>query len=106
LRLFYGATVMEEFAMADNGQNVIRVCAQADVPPGTVKAFAVGSNTLAVYNIDGAYYITDDECTHAAASLADGMLGRRNRMLHAYGFLPRADRQRGRAALRGGVAHI
>jgi nitrite reductase/ring-hydroxylating ferredoxin subunit len=54
---------MEEFAMADNGQNVIRVCAQADVPPGTVKAFAVGSNTLAVYNIDGAYYITDDECT-------------------------------------------
>ena len=27
------ATVMEEFAMADNGQNVIRVCAQADVPP-------------------------------------------------------------------------
>jgi nitrite reductase/ring-hydroxylating ferredoxin subunit len=65
---------MEEFAMADNGQNVIRVCAQADVPPGTVKAFAVGSNTLAVYNIDGAYYITDDECTHAAASLADGML--------------------------------
>ena len=41
---------------------------------GTVKAFAVGSNTLAVYNIDGAYYITDNECTHAAASLADGML--------------------------------
>jgi nitrite reductase/ring-hydroxylating ferredoxin subunit len=28
----------------------------------------------AVYNIDGTYYITDDECTHAAASLADGML--------------------------------
>jgi nitrite reductase/ring-hydroxylating ferredoxin subunit len=65
---------MEDFAMADNGQNVVRVCAQADVPPGSVKAFAVGSSTLAVYNIDGAYYITDDECTHAAASLADGML--------------------------------
>ena len=57
-----------------NGLNVVRVCAQADVPPGTVRAFAVGSNTLAVYNIDGAYYVTDDECTHAAASLADGML--------------------------------
>ena len=60
--------------MADNGQNLVRVCAQAEVPPGTVKAFAVGSNTLAVYNIEGRYYITDDECTHAAASLADGML--------------------------------
>jgi nitrite reductase/ring-hydroxylating ferredoxin subunit len=65
---------MEEFAMADNGQNAVRVCAQGDVPPGAVKAFAVGSSKVAVYNIDGAYYITDDECTHAAASLADGML--------------------------------
>ena len=32
------------------------------------------TRTLAVYNIDGAFYVTDDECTHAAASLADGML--------------------------------
>lgn len=60
--------------MADNGQSMTRVCARADVPPGSVKAFAAGSNTLAVYNIDGTYYVTDDECTHAAASLADGML--------------------------------
>ena len=60
--------------MVDNGQNAVRVCAQADVPPGSVKAFTVGPDTLAVYNIDGTYYITEDECTHAAASLADGML--------------------------------
>ena len=60
--------------MADNGQNVVRVCAKSDVSPGSVKAFAVGTSTLAVYNIDGTFYITDDECTHAAASLADGML--------------------------------
>jgi nitrite reductase/ring-hydroxylating ferredoxin subunit len=65
---------MEEFAMTDKGLNVVRVCARTDVPSGTVRAFAVGSNTLAVYNIDGAYHVTDDECTHAAASLADGML--------------------------------
>ena len=37
------------------GENEIRVCAQADVPPGMVKAFAVGSKTLAVYNIEGSY---------------------------------------------------
>src|SRR5689334_14048800 len=65
---------MEEFAMADNGQNVVRVCAQADVPPGSVKAFAVGSSKLAVYNIEGVDYTTADESTHAAASLAYGML--------------------------------
>jgi nitrite reductase/ring-hydroxylating ferredoxin subunit len=60
--------------MAESADNVVRVCAQADVAPGTVKAFPVGANTLAVYNLDGTFYVTDDECTHAAASLADGMI--------------------------------
>jgi nitrite reductase/ring-hydroxylating ferredoxin subunit len=39
-----------------------------------VQAFEVGDLRLAVYNIAGKFYVTDDECTHAAASLADGML--------------------------------
>jgi nitrite reductase/ring-hydroxylating ferredoxin subunit len=60
--------------MADNAGNIVRICAKTEVSPGSVKAFAVGANMLAVYNIDGTYYVTDDECTHAAASLADGML--------------------------------
>ena len=60
--------------MADSTGNVVRVCARSDVAPGSVRAFAVGASTLAVYNIDGTFYVTDDECTHAAASLADGMI--------------------------------
>jgi ethylbenzene dioxygenase ferredoxin component len=60
--------------MADQAESVVRVCSQSEVAPGSVKAFAVGANALAVYNIDGTFYVTDDECTHAAASLADGML--------------------------------
>jgi len=60
--------------MADAADSVVRVCAQADVEPGSVKAFAAGGKTLAVYNLDGTFYVTDDECTHAAASLADGMI--------------------------------
>jgi nitrite reductase/ring-hydroxylating ferredoxin subunit len=60
--------------MADSAETVVRVCAQSDVEPDSVKAFTVGTNTLAVYNIGGTIYATDDECTHAAASLADGML--------------------------------
>ena len=60
--------------MADNAENVVRVCAKAEVGPGSVKAFAVGPKMLAVYNIDGTFFVTDDECTHAAASLADGVL--------------------------------
>jgi nitrite reductase/ring-hydroxylating ferredoxin subunit len=60
--------------MADTAESVVRVCSKSDVEPGSVKAFEVGANTLAVYNIDGTFYVTDDECTHAAASLADGMI--------------------------------
>jgi nitrite reductase/ring-hydroxylating ferredoxin subunit len=60
--------------MADGAENLVRVCAKSDVEPDTVKAFAVGDKMLAIYNIGGAIYATDDECTHAAASLADGML--------------------------------
>jgi ethylbenzene dioxygenase ferredoxin subunit len=60
--------------MADSADSVVRICAKSEVLPGSVKAFAIGSSMLAVYNIDGAFYVTDDECTHAAASLADGML--------------------------------
>jgi nitrite reductase/ring-hydroxylating ferredoxin subunit len=55
-------------------ESVVRVCSQAEIAPGTVQAFAVGDHRLAVYNIAGKFYVTDDECTHAAASLADGML--------------------------------
>jgi nitrite reductase/ring-hydroxylating ferredoxin subunit len=62
---------MEGILMADS---VVRVCSQADIAPGTVKAFEVGDLRLAVYNIEGKFYVTDDECTHAAASLADGIL--------------------------------
>ena len=57
--------------MADN---VVRICAQSDIAPESVKAYEVGDRRLAVFNIDGKFYVTDDECTHASASLADGML--------------------------------
>jgi nitrite reductase/ring-hydroxylating ferredoxin subunit len=57
--------------MADN---IVRACAKAEIAPDSVKAFEVGDKRLAVFNLGGRYYVTDDECTHAAASLADGML--------------------------------
>ena len=50
------------------------VCAVSDVAENSVKAFEVGTTTLAVYNVGGAFFATDNECTHGAASLADGIL--------------------------------
>jgi nitrite reductase/ring-hydroxylating ferredoxin subunit len=52
----------------------VRVCSASDIPENSVRQFEIGDKTLAVYNIDGAYYATNDECTHGAASLADGFL--------------------------------
>src|SRR5271155_4839497 len=57
--------------MADN---VVRICAQSDIAPESVKAYEVGDRRLAVFNVEGKFYVTDDECTHASASLAEGML--------------------------------
>jgi nitrite reductase/ring-hydroxylating ferredoxin subunit len=53
---------------------LVRVCPAADVPIDSVKAFEVGGEVVAVYNIGGTFYATDDACTHGATSLADGVL--------------------------------
>jgi nitrite reductase/ring-hydroxylating ferredoxin subunit len=50
------------------------VCPVSDVAENTVKRFDIGPNGLAVYNVGGEFYATDDECTHAAASLSEGIL--------------------------------
>jgi nitrite reductase/ring-hydroxylating ferredoxin subunit len=54
--------------------SIIALCATADVPENTVKRFDIGNLVLAVYNVGGVFYVTDDECTHGAASLSDGIL--------------------------------
>ena len=51
-----------------------KICPISDVAEGSVKSFEVGNNVVAVYNIGGTYYATDNECTHGAASLAEGIL--------------------------------
>jgi len=51
-----------------------KICATSDIAEGSVKSFEVGDNVLAIYNVGGTYYATDNECTHGAASLAEGIL--------------------------------
>lgn len=47
----------------------------ADVPPGAARRYMVpGRRPLAVFNVDGAYLVTDDRCTHGMASLSEGFL--------------------------------
>jgi len=53
---------------------IVRVCARSEIETASMKAFDVGDHRLAVFNIGGEFYVTDDECTHASGSLAEGML--------------------------------
>ncbi len=44
------------------------------VGPGKVTQVAARGQRLALYNVGGNFYATDDRCTHAEASLSDGFL--------------------------------
>ena len=52
----------------------IELCRTDDVPPGqAIRVEAMGL-TLAVYHVDGTFYVTDDQCTHGPGSLSEGFL--------------------------------
>jgi nitrite reductase/ring-hydroxylating ferredoxin subunit len=48
------------------------LCATDEVAPGTALKVETGDLTLAVYNIDGEFFVTDDACTHGPGSLSEG----------------------------------
>lgn len=50
----------------------LRVAALADVPPGGARRVLVRRRPIALFHVDGQIYATDDTCTHAEASLAEG----------------------------------
>ena len=53
----------------------IAVCDTADVFEGAGRRYELpGYPPLAVFNVDGAFHVTDDTCTHGMASLSEGEL--------------------------------
>jgi len=50
------------------------LCAAADVAPGTALKVEAGGLELAVFNVDGELFVTDDNCTHGPGSLSEGYL--------------------------------
>ncbi len=41
---------------------------------GEARKVEAGELTLAVFNVDGAFYVTNDACTHGPGSLSEGFL--------------------------------
>ncbi len=52
----------------------IELCSTADVAPGTALKVEAGDLTLAVFNVDGEFFVTDDMCTHGPGSLSEGYI--------------------------------
>jgi nitrite reductase/ring-hydroxylating ferredoxin subunit len=52
----------------------IDLCAAAEVAPGGALRVEAAGLVLAVFNVDGAFFVTDDQCTHGPGSLSEGFI--------------------------------
>jgi nitrite reductase/ring-hydroxylating ferredoxin subunit len=52
----------------------LAVCRADEVGTGQAIKVETSGLTLAVYNVDGTFYVTDDQCTHGPGSLSEGFL--------------------------------
>ncbi len=57
-----------------NAGTVHAVARASDIAPGTMRRIEVDGRALALYHAEGAFYATDDLCTHRRARLSDGYL--------------------------------
>jgi len=52
----------------------VELCKVGDVAVGEVRRVEAADFTLAVYNLAGEFYATDDACTHGPGQLSEGFV--------------------------------
>jgi nitrite reductase/ring-hydroxylating ferredoxin subunit len=52
----------------------VDLCSTAEVSPGSALKVEAAGLAVAVFNVDGTFYVTDDACTHGPGSLSEGFL--------------------------------
>ena len=57
--------------MSDGRQRIV-LCKSADVEVGKPIRIEKDGFSLAVFNLDGEFHVTDDACTHGPGSLSEG----------------------------------
>lgn len=50
----------------------IALCKASEIEPGTAIKVETDGLELAVFNLDGEYFVTNDTCTHGPGSLSEG----------------------------------
>lgn len=63
--------------MSDNDGGWVKAAARGDLAPDGVLGVVIAGKEIALFDLDGTLYATDDICTHAYARLSDGWLDRR-----------------------------
>jgi nitrite reductase/ring-hydroxylating ferredoxin subunit len=52
----------------------LELCSTADVVPGMALKVEIEDLALAVFNVGGEFFVTDDLCTHGPGSLSEGYI--------------------------------
>jgi len=52
----------------------LELCKVEDVGVGEARRIEAAGLTLAVYNLEGEFFATDDHCTHGPGSLSEGFI--------------------------------
>ncbi len=50
----------------------MKLCTTNELAPGEALKVELAGLTLAVFNVDGSFHVTDDACTHGPGSLSEG----------------------------------
>jgi nitrite reductase/ring-hydroxylating ferredoxin subunit len=52
----------------------VELCKADEIAPGNALKIEAAGLTLAVFNLDGEFFVTDDNCTHGPGSLSEGFI--------------------------------
>jgi nitrite reductase/ring-hydroxylating ferredoxin subunit len=52
----------------------LELCSAEEVAPGSALRVEIEDLALAVFNVGGTFYVTDDQCTHGPGQLSDGFI--------------------------------
>ena len=67
-------TAANSTAANSTGAKRLDLCATGEVAPGTALKIEIEDLALAVFNVDGEFFVTDDLCTHGPGSLSEGYI--------------------------------
>ena len=68
-----GASPAERTAMVEtDAEGFTRVATTSEMPPGSKRRCYLGTEAVALFNVEGTFYAVSDRCSHGRASLSEG----------------------------------